>query len=204
MGIFNAIMLAAATPILPQDITPYNYKSIQELSPTCWRIDYTIEGIFETPIEFLTITNANKYTAIMYCYENYSQAQDKDNYIELNKSIIYTFDNSPKWWVSLAELQDDATNNYYSIMCDNTIEFSVIVQEQRLDNYETGFNEGYKKGYSNAVKVTTQGSYNWLISVFDTLKHIFEIELLPNLKLGYLIGLPFVIILVSFILSWFR
>ena len=203
MGIFNTIMLAAATPILPQDITPYNYKSIQELSPTCWRIEYSIDGNSQ-PIEFLKIDNANEFTAIMYCNENYSQEQENNNHIILNDSYIYSFDNSSGWWVSLAEMQDDSTNNYYSIMCDNTIEFSVIVQEQRLDNYETGFNEGYKKGYSNAVKVTTQGSYNWLISVFDTLKHIFEIELLPNLKLGYLIGLPFVIILVSFILSWFR
>lgn len=208
MGIFNTIMLAA-TPLLPQDITPYHYKTIQELSPSCWRIEYSIDlyeinGNYNTPIEFLKIINANKYTAIMYCSGNYSQTQESNNYIELNESKIYTFDASANWWLSLAELQDDATNSYYSIWCDNTIEFSVVVQEQRIDNYNLGYQSGYDVGYSEAVKDSKVGSYNWLISAFDTLKRIFEIELLPNLKLGYLLGIPFVIILVRFVLSWFR
>lgn len=208
MGILNSIMLAAA-PLLPQDITPYNYKTIQELSPSCWRIEYSIDlyninGNYNTPVEFLKITNANKYTAIMYCDANYSQTQENNNYIEFDESIFYTFDSSANWWISLAELQDDATNNYYSIWCDNTIEFSVVVQEQRVDNYESGYQSGYNNGYSAAIQEGKVGSYNWLISAFDTLKRIFEIELLPNLKLGYLIGIPFVIILVRFVLSWFR
>lgn len=203
MGIFNTIMLAA-TPLLPQDITPYNYKTIQELNSYCWRIDYSIDNAYPNPIEFLTIKNANKYTVIMYCSENYSQAQEEENYIELNENIIYSFDNTSNWWLSLAELQDNATNNYYSILCDNTIDFSIVVQEQRLDNYDIGFQSGYNEGYSSAIKEGEVVSYNWLISAFDTLKKIFEIELLPNLKLGYIIGIPFVIILVSFILSWFR
>lgn len=203
MGILNSIMLAA-TPLLPQDITPYQYKSIQELSPSCWRIEYSINGVYNSPIEFLKIINANKYTVIMYCSNNYSQAQANDNNIELNDSIIYTFDSSSGWWVSLAELQDQATSNYYSIMCDDIIEFSVVVQEQRIDNYDVGYQSGYDVGYSAAIQEGKVGSYNWLISAFDTLKRIFEIEMLPNLKLGYLLGIPFVIILVRFVLSWFR
>lgn len=208
MGILNTIMLAAA-PLLPQDITPYHYKTIQELNPSCWRIEYSIDlyainGNYNTPIEFLKIDKANKYTAIMYCDGNYSQAQTKDNYIELNESIIYTFDSSAGWWVSLAELQEQPSTNYYSIFCDNTIEFSVVVQEQRIDNYALGYQSGYDKGYSAAIQEGKVGSYNWLISAFDTLKKLFEIELLPNLKLGYLLGIPFVIILVRFVLSWFR
>ena len=203
MGIFNTIMLAA-TPLLPQDITPYNYKTIETLSPSCWRIEYSIDNAYQTPFEFLKITNSNKYTAIMYCEENYSQTQINDNYIEINERISYTFDSSAGWWLSLAELQDDATNNYYSILCDNTINFSVVVQEQRQDNYQSGYDIGYKKGYDAAVKDTTEGSYNWITSAFNTLKTIFEIELIPNFKLGYLIGIPFVITLVAFIISWFR
>ena len=203
MGIFNTIMLAS-TPLLPQDITPYNYKTIETLSPSCWIIEYSIDNAYQTPFEFLKITNSNKYTVIMYCEESFSQAQTNSNFIYLNERIIYSFDSSAGWWLSLAEMQDDATNNYYSIFCDNTINFSIVVQEQRLDNYNTGYNNGYKEGYNKAVSESNLGSYNWLTSAFNTLKNLFEIELLPNLKLGYLLGIPFVIMLVSFIISWFR
>ena len=212
MGILNTIMLSS-TPLLPQDITPYHYKTIQELNPSCWRIEYSIDlyninGNYNTPIEFLKIDNADKYTAIMYCSYNYSQAQENDNYIEFNERIIYTFDNSVDWWVSLAELQEQDSSNFYSIFCDNTIEFSVVVQKQRIDNfnigYDKGYEEGYTIGYNEASSDSKVGSYDWLTSTFNTLKNIFELELLPGLKLGYLIGLPFVITLVGFIISWFR
>lgn len=219
MGIFNTIMLAA-TPLLPPEVTAYNYKSIQEINPYCYRIEYSIENAYPNTVEFLKIENANEFTAIMYCSENYSQAQEKDNYIELDESIIYNFDSSAGWWLSLAELQDNATNNYYSILCDNTIDFSVVVQRQRVDNYDIGYHNGYeegeksgyqegeKSGFDNGYKAAVSegkiGSYNWLTSTFNTLKNIFELELLPGLKLGYLIGIPFVITLVAFIISWFR
>lgn len=207
MGIFNTIMLAA-TPLLPPEITAYNYKSIQEINPYCYRIEYSINNAYTTPFEFLKIEKSNEFTALMFCSENYSQAQAPENFIELNGSTIYTFAGNRGWWLSLAELQDDATNNYYSILCDNTIEFSVVVQKQRVDNYNIGYDKGYKEGYdigyNNAASDSNIGSYNWLTSTFNTLKNIFELELLPDLKLGYLIGIPFVITLVAFIISWFR
>lgn len=206
MGIFNTIMLAA-TPLLPPEITAYNYNTIQELNPYCYRIEYSIDGNSQ-PIDFLKIENANEFTAIMYCSYNYSQTQENSNYIELNESIIYTFDSSGDWWLSLSELQDDSTTKYYSIMCDNTIDFSVVVQRQRVDNYNIGYDKGYKEGYdigyNKAASDSNVGSYEWLLSIFNTLKNIFELELLPGLKLGYLIGIPFTIILVSFVLSWFK
>lgn len=202
MGILNTIMLAA-TPLLPPEITAYNYNSIQEINPYCYRIEYSIDGNSQ-PIDFLKIENANEFTAIMYCKDNYSQEQENNNHIELNESYIYSFDSSSGWWVSLAELQDNATTNYYRIICDSTIDFSVVVQRQRVDNYDIGYHNGYNAGYSEAVADSNVGSYNWVISAFDTLRRIFELELLPGLKLGYLIGIPFVIILVSFIISWFR
>lgn len=207
MGIFNTIMLAAATPILPPEITAYNYNTIQEINPYCYRIEFSIDGNSQ-PIDFLKIENANEFTAIMYCHENYSQEQENNNHIVLNDSYIYSFDSSSGWWVSLAELQNDVTTNYYSIICDNTIDFSVVIQRQRVDNYnigyEYGYKEGYNIGYNKAASDSNVGSYDWLTSIFNTLKTIFELELLPGLKLGYLIGIPFVITLVAFIISWFR
>lgn len=202
MGIFNTIMLAA-TPLLPPEIEAYNYKSIEQLNPYCYRIDYSIDGN-EQPIDFLTIYDTKNFTAVFYCYENYSRTELDDNRVDVNERDLFFFGTERNFWKSLLELNDESANNYYSIVCDHTIEFYVVIQTQRVDNYEIGYQSGYNAGYNEAVSDSKVGSYNWLISAFDTLRRLFEIELLPGLKLGYLIGIPFVIILVSFIISWFR
>lgn len=203
MSLLNTIMLAA-TPLLPQGITAYNYNSIEELNSNCYRINYSIDGIYNTPIEFLTINDTKNYTAVFYCRENYSQTQENSNRVEVSESNLFWFGSEANFWKSLLELNEQSENNYYSIVCDGQIDFSVVVQKQRIDNYDVGYQSGYNEGYSAAIQEGKVGSYNWLISAFDTLKKIFEIEMLPNLKLGYLLGIPFVIILVRFVLSWFR
>ena len=75
-------------------------------------------------------------------------------------------------------------------------------------NYQAGGTDpaeiqtAYDKGYSDAIKSGT--GLNWMQSAFNTITNILNIELLPNIKLGYLVAIPLLIELVLFILRFIK
>lgn len=60
----------------------------------------------------------------------------------------------------------------------------------------------YDKGYSDAVKSGT--GLNWLQSAFNMITNILNIEILPNIKIAYLIAIPLLIELVLFVLRFIK
>ena len=75
-------------------------------------------------------------------------------------------------------------------------------------NYQAGGTDpaeiqtAYDKGYSDAIKSGT--GLNWLQSAFNMITNILNIELLPNIKLGYLVAIPLLIELVLFVLRFIK
>ena len=75
-------------------------------------------------------------------------------------------------------------------------------------NYQAGGTDpaeiqtAYDKGYSDAIKSGT--GLNWLQSAFNMVANILNIELLPNIKLGYLVAIPLLIELVLFVLRFIK
>lgn len=74
-------------------------------------------------------------------------------------------------------------------------------------NYQSGadpseIQTAYDKGYSDAIASGT--GLNWLKSAFNMITNILNIELLPNIKLAYLVAIPLLIELILFVLRFIK
>ena len=85
-------------------------------------------------------------------------------------------------------------NNYICFKNDNN--FSQV-------SYDTGFEEGYKVGKDEAVDESLW-IYSFTRSVFNGFAQVLNVEILPNIKLGYLIAIPLVLSVLRFILGFFK
>ena len=85
----------------------------------------------------------------------------------------------------------------------------ITTQGETWYNYQDGgtcdpseIQQSYDKGYSDAVKSGT--GLNWLQSAFNMITNILNIELLPNIKLAYLVAIPLLIELILFVLRFIK
>lgn len=84
----------------------------------------------------------------------------------------------------------------------------ITTQGETWYNYQGGavdpsaIQDAYDKGYSDAIKSGT--GLNWLQKAFNTIATILDIEILPNIKLGYLVAIPLLIELVLFVLRFIK
>ena len=84
----------------------------------------------------------------------------------------------------------------------------ITTQGETWYNYQAGGTDpaeiqtAYDKGYSDAIASGT--GLNWMQSAFNTIVNILNIELLPNIKLAYLIAIPLLIELVLFVLRFIK
>ena len=85
---------------------------------------------------------------------------------------------------------------------------NIITQGETWYNYQSGavdptaIQEAYDKGYSDAVKSGT--GLNWLQSAFNMIANILNIEVLPNIKIAYLVAIPLLIELILFVLRFIK
>ena len=85
-------------------------------------------------------------------------------------------------------------NNY--ICFKNDSNFSQV-------SYDSGFTEGYNVGKNEAVDQTLW-IYSFTRSVFNGFAQVLNVEILPNIRLGYLIAIPLVLSVLRFILGFFK
>ena len=85
----------------------------------------------------------------------------------------------------------------------------ITTQGETWYNYQSGgtcdpaeIQASYDKGYSDAVKSGT--GLNWLQSAFNMITNILNIEILPNIKIAYLVAIPLLIELVLFVLRFIK
>lgn len=83
----------------------------------------------------------------------------------------------------------------------------ITTQGETWYNYQIGadpseIQAAYDKGYSDAVKSGT--GLNWLQSAFNMITNILNIEILPNIKIAYLVAIPLLIELVLFVLRFIK
>ena len=99
----------------------------------------------------------------------------------------------------------EEAENYYEelIIPQVKIEYEEI-------GYENGFiygqQIGYNDGYNDGV---VSGSNNFNIlnlirSLFDLVWGVLNVEMLPNIKLIYIVSIPLILSVIKFILGWFR
>ena len=84
----------------------------------------------------------------------------------------------------------------------------ITTQGETWYNYQAGGTDpteiqtAYDKGYSDATKSGL--GLNWLQSAFNTITNILNIEILPNIKIAYLVAIPLLIELVLFVLRFIK
>ena len=85
----------------------------------------------------------------------------------------------------------------------------ITTQGETWYNYQGGgtcdpaeIQESYDKGYSDATKSGL--GLNWLQSAFNAITNILNIEILPNIKIAYLVAIPLLIELVLFVLRFIK
>ena len=85
---------------------------------------------------------------------------------------------------------------------------NITTQGETWYNYQGGavdpsaIQEAYDKGYSDAIKSGT--GLNWLQSAFNMITNILNIEILPNIKIAYLVAIPLLIELILFVLRFIK
>ena len=83
----------------------------------------------------------------------------------------------------------------------------ITTQGEIWYNYQSGsdpseIQAAYDKGYSDAIKSGT--GLNWLQSAFNMIANILNIEVLPNIKIAYLVAIPLLIELILFVLRFIK
>lgn len=73
---------------------------------------------------------------------------------------------------------------------------------ERVISYEDGYNDGYNLGYLDGS--IGDGAFSIFTNVISSVNDILQIEIFPNVKLGYFIWLPLTLGLVGLILTFWR
>ena len=158
-------------------------------------------------------TRKSYYHDYYYVFNvDYAYSDASESIISLNRDNWYTFNlkeiinsnagGTEKYFnINLITLQTHyqennimQLNNYICFKNDNN--FSQV-------SYDTGFQEGYDKGKDVAVDESLW-IYSFTRSVFNGFAQVLNVEILPNIKLGYLIAIPLVLSILRFILGFFK
>ena len=146
-----------------------------------FNVDY---GYYEGAESIASINNDNWYTFNLKEIIN-SNAGGTEKYFNINLITLPTHN------VDNNILQ---LNNYICFKNDNN--FSQV-------SYDTGFTDGYQQGKDAAVDESLW-IYSFIRSVFNGFAQVLNVEILPNIKLGYLIAIPLVLSILRFILGFFK
>ena len=147
-----------------------------------FNVDY---AYYEGAESISSLNNDNWYTFNLKEIIN-SNAGGTQKYFNINLITLETHNSEGNNIMQL--------NNYICFKSDNN--FSQV-------SYDTGFEEGYKVGKDEAVDQSLW-IYSFTRSVFNGFAQVLNVEILPNIKLGYLIAIPLVLSVLRFVLGFFK
>lgn len=131
---------------------------------------------------------------------------------------IYFIENN-KYYIELDRLYKQQLANYQGLFEDNIrlnnnildleqeiggleeekylLELEIEELEEKLAN--SGYTQGFKDGQKDAFNIL-----NFMRSILKTVDSVLSIEILPYIKLWYIVGIPIILSIVDFILKRFR
>lgn len=68
--------------------------------------------------------------------------------------------------------------------------------------FEAGYNQGYNAGINESA--TKVNGLDWIKLALSQVNEILQIEILPGIRLSYLVAIPLIFSLLYFILGWFK
>ena len=150
-----------------------------------FNVDY---AYYEGAESISSISNDNWYKFNLKTILN-SNVGNQQEYFNIN---LITLDTHYQNNTSLGHILQ--LNNY--ICFKNDSNFSQV-------SYDSGFTAGYNIGKNEAVDETLW-IYSFTRSVFNGFAQVLNVDILPNIKLGYLIAIPLVLSVLRFILGFFK
>lgn len=159
-------------------------------------------------------TNKSYYHDYYYVFNvNYGYYEGAESIISYKNDDWYTFNlkeiinsnagGTEKYFnINLITLNTHGVDNNNILQLNNYICFKNDNNFSQV-SYDTGFEEGYKVGKDEAVDQSLW-IYSFTRSVFNGFAQVLNVEILPNIKLGYLIAIPLVLSVLRFILGFFK
>lgn len=135
-----------------------------------------------------SLDNSNWYKFNLKTIFN-SNVNNQQEYFNINLATLETHYDANTSFGHITQV-----NNY--ICFKNDSNFSQV-------SYDSGFTAGYDVGKNEAVDETLW-IYSFTRSVFNGFAQVLNVEILPNIKLGYLIAVPLVLSVLRFILGFFK
>ena len=173
-----------------------------------------VDGINQLHDNVSSVIAADHYIDIDIGYD------DEDTYVVLRMPYNYKYGTIPttkkyevqywkenKCWLILpgpqttetviAELQE--TIVYYELADSHkTIYYMTDYDEAKA----IGYNDGYNDGVRDASAATKEGAFDWVGKLLsNTAGKFLSIELWPGVSIGLLVGIPFAITLVAFVVG---
>ena len=151
-----------------------------------FNVDY---GFYYENSEVLnSINNSSWYSFNLRSFYE-SHVDKKEDYFDINIATLDTHYQNNTEYGALTQI-----NNY--VCFKNDSKFSQV-------SYDSGFIEGYNVGKNEAVDQSLW-IYSFTRSVFNGFAQVLNVDILPNIKLGYLIAIPLVLSVLRFILGFFK
>ena len=152
--------------------------------------------------------NEPQYEYVLNYHFNKSSQEGGYFTYYLNMSRFGTNNNIQEMYMSLMQQGNPgiAFNDFIQDIFVYDITY-ITTQGETWYNYQNGsdpseIQTAYDKGYSDAVKSGT--GLNWLQSAFNMIANILNIEVLPNIKIAYLVAIPLLIELILFVLRFIK
>ena len=154
-----------------------------------YRYVFNVDYAYYEPEE--AITSLNNDTWYSFDLKNLfnSMVVETEEYFRLNLATLNTHIQQADRPYYITQL-----NNY--ICFKNNVNFSEV-------SYDSGFVDGYNVGVNENVDKSLW-IYSFMRSVFNGFAQVLNVEILPNIKLGYLIAIPLVLSVLRFILGFFK
>ena len=154
--------------------------------------------------------NDTQYQYVLNYHFNKSSQEGGYFTYYLNLSNFGTNNNIQEMYMSLMQQGNPgvAFNDFIQDIFVYDITY-ITTQGETWYNYQSGgacdpaeIQGSYDKGYSDAIKSGT--GLNWLQSAFNMITNILNVEILPNIKIAYLVAIPLLIELVLFVLRFIK
>lgn len=150
-----------------------------------FNVDY---ALYEGSESIISENNNNWYKFNLKNIFN-SNVSTKQETCNINIATLETHNNGNTGYGQITQL-----NNYICFIDDSN--FSQV-------SYDSGFTAGYNVGKNEAVDQSLW-IYSFTRSVFNGFAQVLNVEILPNIRLGYLIAIPLVLSVLRFILGFFK
>ena len=212
------------------DMSNFNPTSYQELfkidfnlhAPQELFINLVVDETFGSVINTSFFLNNNKdrkshYHDYYYVFNvDYAYYEGAESIISENNNNWYKFDlkgifnsnvNTKQETCNISlitlETHDNGyTSNGHITQLNNYICFKDDSNFSQV-SYDSGFTAGYDVGKNEAVDQSLW-IYSFTRSVFNGFAQVLNVEILPNIRLGYLIAIPLVLSVLRFILGFFK